>query len=434
MGNEVSSLNSFRKFSTFNTNLSVIDANSVASKNTEVAPEPKEKFSKLKPQQGGVSTNELTRIYYAPAPKKSDIEAPEVNARIIDGKEMSKFGVEMQKIKKLPGYVYKGLKGDPDANFYEYLSLSKIPYFIGGPMLALGFAFGITNHDKQAKAFAKARFHHVLAGVILYYAAVELAKKAIDIPVKLFRGVDLNQPYEQIVPCKASPLKGESPKKTEYHKVTESVDFTRWDLMTGDESKNNGKLINEKFDKLARKFGIDERVQDSDTTLKTSIKKLITVSTACKYALSAPFVVLAIALAKQPNWGTIAEGLGSKFKVVFGDLFNSDNASFKLYRAKAGKEKGLLKVKNFNYDLRGKERANAAYSILKNHVAKPIAESFQSLWKSSKRGKALILVSAIAPILANLRILQLTSEKNKSFVDISEYVPKIKKHQTNNSQ
>jgi len=430
MGNSISSLNSFKKFSTFNTNLNVDESN--ASKNQEAAVESKEKFSQLKAKQGAVTSNELTQVYYVESPKKPVIEEPEANAKIIEGNISSKIGVEYKKIKKLPEYVYRGLKGDPDANFYEYLSLSKIPYFIGGPMLALGFAFGITNHDLQAKSFAKAKFNHILAGVILYYIAVELAKKVIDVPVKIFRGVDLNQPYEQMVACKATSAKGDSPKKAEYHKITESVDFTRWDLMTGDESKNNGKLINEKFDKLAKKFGIDEKVQDSDTTLKDSIKKLINSATAFKYALTAPFVVLAIALAKQSSWANINEGIGAKFGEAFGKILHPDNLKFNVYKTPKNKER-KLKLKDVTYDFKMKQRLISAYSIVKDHVARPISESFKSLWHSSKRGKALILVSAIAPVLANLRILQLTSEKNKSFVDISEYVPKFKKHEIGNS-
>ena len=36
----------------------------------------------------------------------------------------------------IPGYAYRGMKGDPDFNFYEYLKVSKIPYYIGGLGLA----------------------------------------------------------------------------------------------------------------------------------------------------------------------------------------------------------------------------------------------------------------------------------------------------------
>ena len=56
-------------------------------------------------------------------------------------------------------------------------------------------------------------------------------------------------------------------------------------------------------------------------------------------------------------------------------------------------------------------------------------ESFKALWKNNKLGKVIILTSAIAPVLANLRILQLTSEKHNRFVDISEYIPGLKKKQ-----
>jgi len=414
MGNTINSLNSFKKFSTVNTNVLVNEENNknkASSTDTQnvaqdynLNSDSNNKFSKINPAPSSDTAQTQTKVTYVKTPTSAECQQ-KLKSKILDDDFITKFNVEVKKTAKLPEYAYRGLKGDPDANFYEYLSLGKIPYFLGGPMLAAVFAFGMTRKNTQANSSASIKTKKIAVGVALYYIGVELAKKVIDIPVKLFRGVDLNHPFKNVVECRAVSKDGTSPQKVEYHKVPESADFTRWDLMTGDESINNGKNVTEKFDKLTAKFGIDKNVQNSDATLKGSIKKLIISSTAWKYMLAFPFVMLGVALAAQDAWGNLGNGIGENIK----NLFNS---------------KATIKQKQ-----------SKAKEIIKGNLITPMKESFKSLWgtdnwKNNKFGKAIILVSAIAPILANIKILQLTSEKDKRFVDISEYIPRFKKHTT----
>jgi len=396
MGNNISSFEVFKKFTSVNTNISVNEVGNqknapltdTAVCNSDIAA----KKSDFTPAVQDVSY--VKTISDKTGEKK-------LKSRMLPNDTITKLKVELKKAAKLPEYAYRGLKGDPNANFYEYLSLGNIPYFIGGPVLAAVFAFGKTTNNPQAAASALKRAKQIAVGVGLYYLGAELAKKVIDIPVKFFRGVDLNHPYENVVDCRATSTTGYSPKKIEYHKVPESVDFTRFDLMSGDETKDNGKAVNEQFDKLANKFGIDKNVQDTDATLKGSIKKLIISSTAFKYMLAAPFVALGVALAAQDAWGNIGKNLGKNIKNIF----------------------------STKSDLLVKQRASIAGEIIKGNLLTPMKESFKALWNNNKLGKAIILTSAIAPVLANLRILQLTSEKHNRFVDISEYIPGLKKKQ-----
>jgi len=389
MGNNISSFEVFKKFTSVNTNISV---NEVSNQNKAPLTDTTVCNSDTAAKKSEVS--------YVKAPTDNTGEK-KLKSRMLPNDTITKLKVELKKAAKLPEYAYRGLKGDPNANFYEYLSLGNIPYFIGGPVLAAVFAFGKTTNNPQAAASALKRAKQIAVGVGLYYLGAELAKKVIDIPVKFFRGVDLNHPYENVVDCRATSTTGYSPKKIEYHKVPESVDFTRFDLMSGDETKDNGKAVNEQFDKLANKFGIDKNVQDTDATLKGSIKKLIISSTAFKYMLAAPFVALGVALAAQDAWGNIGKNLGKNIKNIF----------------------------STKSDLLVKQRASIAGEIIKGNLLTPMKESFKALWNNNKLGKAIILTSAIAPVLANLRILQLTSEKHNRFVDISEYIPGLKKKQ-----
>ncbi|OGI01276.1 MAG: hypothetical protein A2104_07355 [Candidatus Melainabacteria bacterium GWF2_32_7] len=401
MGSNINSFEVFKKFTSVNTNMSVNEVsnqkNAPLTDTSVCNSDTAAKKSDFIPAVQDVSY--VKTISDKTGEKK-------LKSRMLPNDSLTKLKVELKKAAKLPEYAYRGLKGDPNANFYEYLSLGNIPYFIGGQLLAAVFAFGKTTNNPQAAVSAVKRAKQIAVGVGLYYLGAELAKKVIDIPVKFFRGVDLNHPYENVVDCRAVSSTGYSPKKIEYHKVTESVDFTRWDLMSGDETKENGQAVNEQFDKLAKKFGIDKNVQDSDATLKGSIKKLIISSTAFKYALTAPFVALGVALAAQDAWGNIGKNFGKNIKNMFDT-------------------KSLLNLK---------QRVTIAGEIIKGNLITPMKESFKALWgkkgfSNNKLGKAIILTSAIAPILANLRILQLTSEKHNRFVDITEYIPLLNKKQ-----
>lgn len=341
---------------------------------------------------------ENTNIKYNRNPDADSLKGDKLKTKILPSDSFTKAKVELKKIGKLPGYVYRGFKGDPDANFYEYLSMSNIPYLIGGPMLAGVFAFGITKTGTQQRAAAVSRTKQIAAGVALYYLGVELAKKAVDIPVKLFRGVDLNHPYENVVSGKADSRTGHSPKKIEYHKVPESVDFTRWDLLYNITTDKHGRNVNKEFDRLAGKFGVDKKLSDSDSLLKEKMKALIVSATACKYMLAAPFVVLGVALSGQqkdgnPIWDDLGKGFKTQIKTVFG-------------------KKSKVSMSR---------RWQAVKEIVSGNVVSPMKESFKSLWgrdgASNKLGKAIIITAAVAPILANLRVMQLSSARGNKFVD-----------------
>jgi hypothetical protein len=344
---------------------------------------------------------------------KKDETKEELKSRMLANDPITKFKVNMKKIGKLPEYVHRGLKGDPDSNFYEALNIANIPYYVGGPMLVGTFAAGKTLFNKQSAMFADMKTRQMAVGVALYYLGVALAQKVVDLPVRLFRGIDLDHPYENVVPGRVKSATGHYDKKVELHKVPESVDFTRWDLMYGDESTKNGKIVNEKFDKLAAKFGVDKNLADSDTTLKGKIKALIVSATACKYMLAAPFVALGISLSvqKKENGDAIWANVGNGVKAHMSSMF------------------GLKK--DGRYQIKFEPKLGTFWQMFKENVSQPMGESFKALWgskvKPNKVGRALILTSAIAPILANIRILQLSSAKDYRFVDAKEYIHHGKK-------
>lgn len=405
MANTINSLEAFKKYTSVNTNFTQENPSNTSSEIQNKELLDKTALDFLAGQRRAAAREHL---YYVKTIKsKSPDEI--LKTKLLKDDFRTKLQVKIEKAKKLPEYAYRGLKGDPDANFYEYLNLANIPYFIGGPVLAGVFLAGVNKYNKQTCKPAMARAKQIATGVVFYYLAVYLSKKVIDIPVKIFRGVDLNHPYENVVSCRTTTKEGDSPKKIEDHKVTESVDFTRWDLMYESDAmkKGTGKVANEKFDKLTKKFGIDKKLQDSDSTLKEKIKELIVSATALRYMMAAPFVALGVGLAAQvkrvnssppvPIWGELGRGIKSHLRSAF------DTS------------------KNFPLAW----RLSFIKQIFKENLIAPFRDSFKAMWGTktspNKIGRAIMIATAVAPVLANLWILHLTSAKKFRFVDVQEY-------------
>lgn len=285
-----------------------------------------------------------------------------------------------------PEYAYRGMKGDPDFNFFESQKVSKIPYYLGGLGLAGVAMCGknpmIPNLNKAGNAFVK----KVLLGVLMYYAAREVAGAVIDVPMKIFRGIDLNRPYRKITSLReGNPLGLPNNKKPSNQSAFESVEFTRWDLFY---KYGQGQNINENFDKLAKKFGAKHPMKDADSSLMGKIRKMIVMATSWKTALSIPFVMVGLGLAQQESFETAS----------FRDFFKTTGRLFKPST---------------------KNRFLAWRNSLENDILKPLGQSFTSLWKgktltSKILGRGAIISAVGLSILANAMILSKTSLKNEN--------------------
>jgi len=294
---------------------------------------------------------------------------------------ITKTKINIETALNTPGYAYRGMKGDPDFNFFEFLKVSKIPYYLGGLGLA---AVCLAGKDPNTASSAKANHHlvkKVLTGVILYYAAREVANAVIDIPVRLFRGIDLNMPYRKITSLReGNPLNLPNNKKPSNQSVFESTEFTRWDLLYR-HSKN--RPMNATFDNLAKKFGVKDRQNDSDSKLMPKIRKLMVMSTAWKYMLSVPFVTVALGMAQQSAF---------------------ENTNFRSFLKKT--------VELFKPSTNDRFRRFGISA--KENIFKPLGKSFVQLWQGNSTaskiiGRTSIIAAAGLTILANAMILSKTS-------------------------
>ena len=252
-------------------------------------------------------------------------------------------------------------------------------------MGGLGLA-AVCMAGKDANIASDAKLNHqlvkkVLAGVILYYAAREVANAVIDIPVRLFRGIDLNMPYRKITSLReGNPLNLPNHKIPSNQSVFESTEFTRWDLLYR-HSKN--RPMNATFDNWAKKFGVKDKQNDSDSKLMPKIRKLMIMATSWKYMLSVPFVTVALGMAQQPAF---------------------ENTNFRSFLKKT--------VDLFKPSTTDRFRKFGVSA--KDNIFNPIGKSFVQLWQGNSLaskliGRTAIIVSAGLTVLANAMILSKTS-------------------------
>jgi len=304
----------------------------------------------------------------------------------------TKFNAGIKQASMLPKYAAEGLRGDKNANFFEFLQLGKIPYWVGGAVLAWCFAAG----GEKSKFFTKQK----AVGIGLYYVGAMAAKALVDGPVRFFKGIDLNRKYSDVVALATESKDGHSEKKTEYHNVYESIDLTRRYLLYKHDSSaaEDPNHVNSEYDKIALNMGLDKDLNDPDSTVKPYVKKLIVASRAWKSALIVPMAMLAAGLSTSDVWKNWGDNLGSDMRNVFKPL-----------NGVSSKSSGL--------GLRIKGLADAA----NNNFVKPLAKSFTDLWSGANMhkfaGRAAIIAPIASVVLANLNLIRLSYLKEDKYID-----------------
>jgi len=263
-------------------------------------------------------------------------------------------------------YFPKGFKGSKNSDFYEFLSLGMVPYLIGSAML-IALNKGCNKLFKFTdKIAADKNGNKMAAGVVLYGFGKLLHQKLAHSAIHASTGVNLDMLYLN----KVNELPEDGMEKglvrVQYPGVFSSVDFYRKDLLAKDGELNYNNVY-EYDDKIAKKAGYKEKLNDSTQTMDPKIRELKARTTALsnigKYIVAATGVAL---------------GAQKSFEDPF-KLLNEDLSSLKLTKVP------VLK-------------------LLKN-IGSTFVEAGKTLWKGTNRnlltkhgGKALILASIIATI------------------------------------
>jgi hypothetical protein len=177
--------------------------------------------------------------------------------------------------------------------------MGTVPYLVGSATLMS--IFNSAKHFSHNDRFKASQLGNKVAlGVIFYGLFKSLSKSLVNIPVKLKTGIDTELPY-----AKVNYLLQDSPEdydltSIEYHKVGESVDFTRWDLLYDNPEK--GEVLNSRYDKIAKRNGLGKNLNDSDQDVKPIYKEVLVKSKVAKSISSFLWAGVGVALAFQDAW------------------------------------------------------------------------------------------------------------------------------------
>jgi hypothetical protein len=276
-------------------------------------------------------------------------------------------------------YPAKGMKGSKNSNFYEFLTTGTVPYLVGSGMLMAIFNAANKFYSPLDRAKASMLGKKMALGVVLYGVMKEISKGFVTRPVKWFTGVDTGLPYVKLNYELPDNVHDSDITSIEYHKVFESIEFPRWDLLYGDEAK--GEKRNKYYDKVARKLGLGKDLKDSDQEVKPRIKEIVTKTNAAKSLTSYLWAAAGVGFAFQQPW-----------------------------------EKWFS---NITFNFRKKEKFNESMKLLKESFK----DSCKTYWhgdgvngKYKHAGKILLLAAAGASLLGIINALSSGKKAQKSDV------------------
>lgn len=194
----------------------------------------------------------------------------------------------------------KGITGNKNANFYEFLTMGIVPYLTGSIVMMSVFNSKNKIFAPFASAKASAIGKKMALGVLLYGAFKELAKPLVTRPVKWFTGIDTEVPYAKVIYELPDHVNDNDTESIEHHKIFESKDFPRWDLLYKSEAK--GEKRNEYYDNVAKKLGYGENLADSDQEMKPIIKEIAIKTGFAKTISSYLWAGVGVMLATQEPW------------------------------------------------------------------------------------------------------------------------------------
>jgi hypothetical protein len=197
--------------------------------------------------------------------------------RLLEYSTLDRFAHHLKTVfVTLPQTVMKGLRGDSDFGFSDFMLISKVPYYLGGTCLVSSFLMGRGKGTALRQGI----------GVFLYYAGVSLSNHFINGLYRLRYGVDLGQLYRRA--------------DGRVEKVFASSDFPRFDLLTPQQYRH-----------MREKMEIPSNVADPDKACRDQISRVISSSRAMKLFLGN--IVAAVGagyLAQSDGWLKLFKGRG----------------------------------------------------------------------------------------------------------------------------
>ena len=206
-------------------------------------------------------------------------------------------------------YPVKGLKGDVNSDFYEFLSMGIIPYIAGSGMFIA--MFNLLNNHLTPKASLRGK--KMGLGVLFYGLGKTLSNDFVTRPVAWSTGVDIELPYRNIyctLPTKPG-AEAEIDHKHQQRKVYDSIEFFRKDLIA-----KNPKYGVGYYDGIAKKLGMGENLNDSVTETTPIIQRIVASTKTAKSLSSYCWAGVGVGLAVQDCWADFFKAFSDRPKYI----------------------------------------------------------------------------------------------------------------------
>lgn len=250
-------------------------------------------------------------------------------------------------------YPVKGLKGDINSDFYEFLAMGIVPYLIGSAMFMGVFNLVTPYLPLRDAKVASGIGKKMGLGVVLYGLFKSISKNLVTHPVRMATGVDTEMPYEKVFYSLPKGT-GKDAKIAVLHqqcKVYDSKEFFRNDL-----------LKKEYFDNVAKKLGLGENLNDSVSETTPIIQNIVATTGTAKSLSSYCWAAVGVMLAMQNSWSNFFDTISQRKPFVA--------------KEKSGISENIWgRVKNFSSN---------SYKITKS-FCKSFGSSCKELWNGNPK-------------------------------------------------
>ena len=234
-------------------------------------------------------------------------ESGEAESRILPNTLKTRVEQKFQKTSNaILQYPIKGLRGDVNSDFYEFLSMGIVPYVVGSGMF-MGLFNMLKDLNPKSQKIASINGNKMALGVVLYGLMKTLSNDLVTRPVYWGTGVDIELPIEHVyypLPKEAGEAANIIPQ-IQQRKVYDSREFFRKDLIQKDYGI-------EYYDKIAKKIGLGENLNDSVTETTPIIQSIVSTTKTAKSLSSYAWAGVGIGLAMQNSWSNFFDAITNR--------------------------------------------------------------------------------------------------------------------------
>ena len=238
-------------------------------------------------------------------------ESGEAESRILPNTLKTRVEQKFQKTSNaILQYPVKGLRGDVNSDFYEFLSMGIVPYLVGSGMI-MGLFNMLKDLNPKSQKIASLNGNKMALGVVLYGLMKTLSNDLVTRPVYWGTGIDIELPIEHVyypLPKEAGEAANIIPQ-IQQRKVYDSREFFRKDLIQKDYGIDY-------YNKIAKKIGLGEDLNDSVTETTPIIQSVVSTTKTAKSLSSYAWAGVGVGLAVQNSWSNFFDAIANRKRHV----------------------------------------------------------------------------------------------------------------------